>query len=77
MNIIDDIRKIAQNKKSAIRKSSFKEWEYNGLSYIMTVSVIQQSNKKYFDYKNFDEDEKKNLEILLEPGIAHKDDSMI
>lgn len=73
--IIDDLRAIVKKEKN-IRPSACDTWEYKGLSYVMTVSYIIKNDKKRNSYSSFNEIEKKNLHIMLQPSLAHKEDTM-
>lgn len=74
--VINDIRKIVKKEKN-IRTSASDKWEYQGLSYVMTVSYVIKRNKSGNGYADFDEIEKKNLHIMLQPSLAHKEDTMV
>lgn len=76
--IISELRNIVHRdkKKAIIRESANENWEHHGFSYIMTVTVIQKEEYNFFNYVDFSEIEKKNLMIMLEPGIVHQDDTM-
>lgn len=73
-NVINNLRKIVKNEKN-IRLSANDTWEYNGLSYVMTVSYIITRDKEK-KYSAFTEIDKKNLQIMLQPSLAHKEDTM-
>jgi hypothetical protein len=73
---IDNLRKLVGGRKNAARPSANKNWEYGGLSYVMTVSYIIKKNKGRNDYEKFTEIDKKNLQIMLQPSLAHKEDTM-
>ena len=75
--ISEKIAKIIYKKdKKRIRNSANSNWECNGLSYVMTVSFIQNSLISSFEYEKFSDLEKKNLQILLQPSLAHQEDTM-
>lgn len=78
--IIEKLRFIAKTvykkDKKRIRNSANSNWECNGLSYVMTVSFIQNSLISSFEYEKFSDLEKKNLQILLQPSLAHQEDTM-
>ena len=74
--IISDLRLIVGEGQKSIRPSANDEWEYNGLSYVMTVSYIIRKDQAIKDYTEFTEIEKKDLQIMLQPSIAHKEDTM-
>ena len=76
MKIIDDLRRIVADKKKNIRMSASKDWEQQGLSYVMTVSYIIKKDKTHNIYKDFDEIEKKDLQIMLQPCLAHMEDTL-
>jgi hypothetical protein len=48
-NVINNLRKIVKNEKN-IRSSANDTWEYNGLSYVMTVSYIITRDKEIFRF---------------------------
>lgn len=75
-NIISGLRTTVYSKKKRIRPSASETWESNGLSYVMTVSYILKKDKQRKDYEKFTEIDKKNLHIMLQPSIAHKEDTM-
>lgn len=70
------LRHIASDEKHALRVSASEHWEYRGLSYVMTISHIIQG-KNIVPYGSMTEQEKRNLQIMLEPSIAYKEDSLI
>lgn len=74
--IIADLRNIIRGKKNHVRPSSAETWESNGLSYVMTVSYIIKKDQKRNDYEKFSDLDKKNLLIMLQPSLAHKEDTM-
>lgn len=73
--VINDLRSIVKKEKD-IRPSACDTWEYKGLSYVMTVSYIIKKDKSGYSYSNFNDLEKKNLLIMLQPSLAHKEDTM-
>ncbi len=73
---IADLRAIVFSPNGFIRPSANESWESNGLSYVMTVSYILNNNKQRNDYEKLSDIEKKNLLIMLQPSIAHKEDTM-
>lgn len=73
--VINDIRTIVKKEKN-IRTSASDKWEYKGLSYVMTVSYVIKKDKNENSYLDFNEIEKKNLHIMLQPSLAHKEDTM-
>ena len=74
--IISELRTMGCSKKIHIRPSASETWESNGLSYVMTVSYILSKDNKRKDYGILMETDKKNLHIMLQPSIAHKEDTM-
>lgn len=74
--IISIVRNSVQSKKEKYRKSSQDTWEYNGLSYVMTISFLI-SKKIPNDYDKMNILDKKNLLIMLEPSIVHEEDSLM
>ena len=74
--IMSKLRSIAFSERKRIRPSASETWESNGLSYVMTVSYILKKDKKRKDYEKFTIIDKKNLHIMLQPSIAHKEDTM-
>ena len=75
-SIISELRALVKKKKTYVRPSANENWESNGLSYVMTVSYIIKKDKERKDYKKFTETDKKNLHIMLQPSLAHKEDTM-
>ena len=75
LRIAGELRKIAA-KSEKLRISASDTWENNGFSYVMTVSCVHTPDSSY-TYKSMTETEKKNLHIMLEPSIAHAEDSLI
>ena len=71
--IIDDTRMIVKGKGN--RPSAGSNWEYNGLSYVMTVNYILSSNK-ICNYDELAEVKKKDLQILLQPSLAQEEDTL-
>ena len=74
--IMSELRALVFSKRKCIRSSASETWESNGLSYVMTVSYILKKDKERKDYEKFTEIDKKNLHIMLQPSIAHKEDTM-
>ena len=74
--IIRNLRTLVSDKKKNIRPSANEEWESHGLSYVMTVSYIIKKDKERKNYEEFTEIEKKDLQIMLQPSIAHKEDTL-
>lgn len=68
--IIDDTRRIVSDKSN--RPSASSNWEYSGLSYVMTVNYILNSNK-ICNYDELTKVEKKDLQILLQPSLAQEE----
>lgn len=76
--LIEGIRRVVRKsgKKARVRKTANEQWENQGISYVMTVSFIQSENFES-NYSEMPEIEKRNLHILLEPSIAHAEDSLV
>lgn len=74
--IVNILRCFAAENSKALRISAQESWEYRGLSYVMTVSHVVNTDGN-FVYEAMTEQEKLNLQIMLEPSIAHKEDSLI
>lgn len=74
--IAESLRSIASANGTALRISASGKWENNGFSYVMTVSCVNTLSSNYI-YKEMSDIEKKNLHIMLEPSIAHAEDSLI
>ena len=75
--IIADLRNIVKAQYKNIRKSASPDWESKGLSYVMTVSYIfKKDNKEKKDYNEFSLIDKQNLQIMLQPSIAHMEDML-
>lgn len=74
-NFIDAIRELV-SKRHELRNSANKSWEFFGLSYVMTVSYIIKPGFREGDYESLTEEEKKNLQIMLQPSIACKEDTL-
>lgn len=73
--VIACIRTIVKREKK-LRPSATDTWEYEGLSYVMTISYIIKKNGNRNEYATFNDVEKKNLLIMLQPSLAHKEDTM-
>lgn len=73
--VIACIRTIVKREKK-LRPSAADTWEYEGLSYVMTISYIIKKNRNRNEYATFNDVEKKNLLIMLQPSLAHKEDTM-
>ncbi len=73
---ISDLRLIVRNNKFVVRPSASDDWECGGLSYVMTVSYIIKKDKERKDYDKFSDIDKKNLQIMLQPSLAHEEDTM-
>lgn len=76
-SIAECLRKCVSSNHKELRITANSGWEHNGFSYVMTVSAIQLQGITSFDYSKLPDIEQKNLQIMLEPGIAHKEDSML
>lgn len=76
-SIVECLRKCVSSNHKELRITASSSWEHNGFSYVMTVSAIQLQGISSFDYSKLPGIEQKNLQIMLEPGIAHKEDSML
>lgn len=76
--IINALREVTgtRGSKGKMRLSANNSWEHEGLSYVMTVSYCIQKHKAKSSYESFSDYEKKNLQIMLFPELAHKEDSM-
>ena len=74
--VMELVKKSVYNKKEHIRKTSYSDWESNGLSYVMTISFIVHKNIKC-DYDKMSFQNKRNLLIMLEPSIVHEEDSLV
>lgn len=74
--IASSLRDLAANKNNQLRVSANDEWECGGFSYVFTISNIILKNGS-FDYSRMSDSEKINLQVLLEPSIAHKEDSLV
>lgn len=77
LSIAECLRKCVSSNHKELRITASSSWEHNGFSYVMTVSAIQLQGISSFDYSKLPDIEQKNLQIMLEPGIAHKEDSML
>lgn len=68
----------AEFKKRSIRKTSSNNFEYGGISYVMTLSLfnVLQPKKEIFDWNNYPGWLKNNISILLEPSIVFMEDSL-
>lgn len=75
--IIAWMRDCVKINHKTVRATADENWESHGLSYVMTVSSVQLPNLKSFNYSELSDTEKKNLLILLEPGIAHQEDTLL
>ncbi|WP_314025088.1 hypothetical protein [Filifactor alocis] len=74
--IANTLRSLASESVNRLRYSANDKWENGGLSYVMTVSnVIKTDFNAAYDHMS--DDEKLNLHIMLEPSIAHKEDSLV
>ena len=63
------------NKDQNLRISSQNDWEQHGISYVMTISFIKKKKRSY-NPEVLDENEMKNLIILLDPSLAQQEDSL-
>lgn len=73
--IIRAIREIAQKGEKTIRESAFSDWECGGLSYVMTVSLIQTKSDS-LQWAALNDKWKKNLLVLLRPSLVNMEDSI-
>lgn len=74
--IAHTLRNLASENANKLRSSANDKWENGGLSYVMTVSNVIKTDFNVV-YDKMSDDEKLNLQIMLEPSIAHKEDSLI
>lgn len=74
--IAEALRLIAAINGSTLRISASDAWENNGFSYVMTVSCVNTPGSNY-TYRRMTDSEKINLHIMLEPSIAHAEDSLV
>lgn len=77
LSVIQMLRECIRTNHKIIRITADENWENHGLSYVMTVSAIQISSLAKFGYQDLSEIEKRNLMIMLEPGIAHQEDTLL
>lgn len=70
------LRAIASANGTALRISASDKWENHGFYYVMTVSCVNTPGSSYI-YKEMTDIQKKNLHIMLEPSIAHFEDSLV
>lgn len=71
------LREIVKvNSKEEPRFTSQNDFENRGFSYVFTFSVLKQLPGREIEVNLFNESEIKNLLIMLEPGIANKEDSL-
>lgn len=76
-SVIEWMRNCVKANHKSIRSTASLNWESNGLSYVMTVSSVQLPDLENFNYSELNDTEKKNLLIMLEPGIAHQEDTLL
>ena len=69
-----DIVKKNTQKKDSLRKSSSAEFENRGLSYVMTLSFFDMSDK-LSGFENYPQWLKNNLHALLNPALLYLEDS--
>ena len=62
--------------KCSRRISGFDDWENGGISYVMTVSEIVSPGSVQ-KYQMMSDVWKKNILMMLEPSLAHEEDSLI
>lgn len=74
--IAEKLRSIALANGKKLRVSASNKWENNGFSYVMTVSCVNVPGSNYV-YNKMTDIEKINLHIMLEPSIAHAEDSLV
>lgn len=75
--VIDILRGCVRDNHKSIRITANNTWENNGLSYVMTVSVVQIPSITSLISTEMSSLELQNLSILLEPGMVHQEDSML
>lgn len=61
-------------QRSSVRLSAASDWENGRLSYVMTVSYIN-SGLSDNNYSAMSDTQKRSLQILLTPSLAHEEDS--
>ena len=76
-SIIKLLREGVKSTHRDIRPTANEEWESNGLSYVMTVSFVQLPKQHNFNYNYLNDVDKRNLLIMLEPGLAHQEDTLL
>ena len=72
--LIEEVRKAIG--KCNRRISGYNIWENGGISYVMTVSVIVHPDAVQ-KYQSMSDVWKKNMLMMLEPSLAHEEDSLI
>lgn len=70
------LRNIVQAVCFNLRRSAREDWEFGGFSYVMTISIITKTDGNLV-YGEMDDIDKANLQIMLEPSLANKEDSLI
>lgn len=75
------IKKLIEEARKAIGKcnrriSGYDTWENGGISYVMTASVIVHPDAVQ-KYQSMSDVWKKNMLMMLEPSLAHEEDSLI
>ena len=73
--VIRNIREIVKYHSNSVRKSSSVEWENKGLSYVMTVGMIQ-TNQRKTSWAELPNSLKYNILVMLRPSIVNLEDSL-
>lgn len=70
------IREAAQQGCKTWRHSAADNWEYHGISYVMTISYLI-SDVMCKNWDELSEINKKDLQVLLDPSIVNEEDSVV
>lgn len=79
--VLQELRHLVYNntqKKKELRKSSLPDFEYQGMSYIMTLSLFStpiEGNIGTAGFKKYPQWLRRNLYALLDPSVVYLEDS--
>lgn len=74
-DIAAKLRGLASKNGTTLRVSASAMWEHHGFSYVMSISTVYLQGE-LVPYARMSDEEKANLQIMLEPSIAHAEDSL-
>lgn len=74
--IAAQLRTMAHSIHPKLRTTAHEDWEHGGFSYVMTISTIIGTTG-HVGYQRMDDADKRNVQIMLDPSLAGKEDSLV